>query len=81
MTSVTWKKAFELTSKQQIPEAVALLAEERSKWMHTPENLIRAARHYEGKNYSFCFFFFFPNTNIFLSKKKKVLHKWSSATL
>jgi len=43
-----WKQALELLHKGDIVEGVAKLAEVRENWLQYPDQLIRAARHYEG---------------------------------
>ena len=46
--NLQWKEAFDLLENGKFSEGVAALAVERSKWLQSPEDLIRAARHYDG---------------------------------
>ena len=43
-----WKKALRLLQHDKIKEGVIKLAEVRQDWLQHPDQLIRAARHYEG---------------------------------
>ena len=42
-----FKGAFDAFERNDVPEAVALMAAGRVQWMSSPELLIRASRHYE----------------------------------
>ncbi|GAB1609418.1 L-fucose kinase-like [Argonauta hians] len=44
----SWNKAFQFLEQNQISSGVKALAKERNKWLHRPDLLIRASRHYEG---------------------------------
>ncbi|ESO90992.1 hypothetical protein LOTGIDRAFT_217536 [Lottia gigantea] len=46
--NISWKKAFHLLENNDLIGGVAALAKERGKWLHRPDLLVRAARHYEG---------------------------------
>uniref|UniRef100_A0A8C5BPJ0 Fucose kinase n=1 Tax=Gadus morhua TaxID=8049 RepID=A0A8C5BPJ0_GADMO len=43
-----WSPALSLLEEGQVQEGVASLARERELWLHRPDLLVRAARHYEG---------------------------------
>nr|XP_039262133.1 L-fucose kinase-like [Styela clava]XP_039262134.1 L-fucose kinase-like [Styela clava] len=48
-----WKKALLLLEKNQLKDGILALAEIRSHWLHNPDLLIRAARHYERAEHIF----------------------------
>uniref|UniRef100_A0A4W3IKW1 Fucose kinase n=1 Tax=Callorhinchus milii TaxID=7868 RepID=A0A4W3IKW1_CALMI len=43
-----WTTAFQLLESGRVAPGVAKLTEERANWLHRPDLLVRAARHYEG---------------------------------
>ncbi|KYQ89136.1 L-fucose kinase [Tieghemostelium lacteum] len=43
-----WQPAFENFTSRNERKGFLALAKERDKWLSSPENMIRAARHYEG---------------------------------
>ena len=46
--NLQWKEAFDFLENGEISKGISALAVERSKWLQSPEDLIRAARHYDG---------------------------------